>query len=431
MSDYFTGPGGSHGSADAMFRQVMRDILVSPESGSVSTGAAKVQDTTTESLGYSIELTNPLDRIVSNEKMKFDLPVAVARFVWMISGNNRLADIKFYQEKVADFSDDGIIVPGSSYGARIRYAFPGIDQLQGVIDRLKKDPNSRRAAISIYQPTDTTRDSKDVPCAFGMFFHIRNDQLHTQIVMRSNNATILLPFNVFEFSLLAEVIASECGVTMGPLRHYAASMHIYDKMKPLSVAIANEGGAKHSKPMDRMPVNPKPLEEVKRLVEFEADLRHKSEAISDHAIADWIDRIKDDFSVYWQQFAFSLLITVARRKCSDSGLDELKSAMNPELAHLVAWEVKPEQTSDDAAFSATATLLGSDNIVLFHDTKTSKSLQRNILEHEGESGEKMPTATIFKLQERYTSKLAARSDDVEISRDDFRSALKDIDDGDE
>lgn len=426
MTDYFASRGSGHADADTMFRQIMSDILQCPSTDSVRTGAAKVQNQTNESLGYSVILQNPLDRIVANEKYKLDLPVAVARFVWMISGNNRLADIKFYQEKVKDFSDDGIIVPGSSYGARIRQAYPGIDQLQGVIDRLKDDPNSRRAAISIYQPTDATRTSKDVPCAFGMFFHIRNDLLHTQIVMRSNNATVLLPFNIFEFSMLAEVVAAECGVGLGPLKHYAASMHIYEGAKAKSEQIAREGGKKLSKPMTSMPPSPTPLEEIRRLVEFEAELRHKSEAISDGSLADWIEKIQESLTLYWQQFAFTLLVTVARRKCTAVGLSELRSTMSPELSDLIDWKAEADQRTHDEAFSAAAALLNTENIVLFHNTKTGLSLQKRILAHEKAQSEQLPTATIFKLQERFTSDLAARGDDLEISAEDFSSALSKI-----
>ena len=185
-------------SSDAAFRRVLDEILKAPKVEAVETGAEKVRDSDfTEQLAYRFEVSNPRHRIVANDAYKLSLPVAVARFVWMISGNNRLADIAFYEPRVKAFTDDEIIVPGSSYGARIRQAHPGIDQLQGVIAKLRHGKSTRRAAISIYQPTDTVRESSDIPCAFGMFFHIREDRLHTQIIMRSNNATTLLPFNIF------------------------------------------------------------------------------------------------------------------------------------------------------------------------------------------------------------------------------------------
>ncbi len=429
MEKYFVENGGDQPDAHSLLQKVMSDILSAPVSAGVNTGNKKVQEDTNEGLGYSITLQNPLDRIVSNDAYELDLPVAVARFVWMISGNNRLADIKFYHKPVENFSDDGIIVPGSSYGARIRQAFPGIDQLKGVIEKLKADSNSRRAAISIYQPTDATRESKDVPCAFGMFFHIRNDALHTQIVMRSNNATLLLPFNVFEFSLLGEVIASECGVELGPLKHYAASMHVYDSAKDWAQKIAASSGSKRSRPMQAMPKDPKPLEQIRTLVEFEAELRHKSESINDETIAEWIDKVQNEFVVYWQQLAFMLMVTVARRKCTEVGLSELRAAMSSDLAKVVKWETQHNSETEEEAFTSAAAILNSDNenIVLFHTTKTSQSLNKLVLQRESETGEQLPTATVFKLQERFTHDMAARGDDVEISLEEFESAISEID----
>jgi thymidylate synthase len=428
MSGFFVENGGVQPDADHLLRKVMSDILIAPVSAGVNTGNKKVQEGTNEGLGYSITLENPLDRIVCNDSYKLDLPVAVARFVWMISGNNRLADIKFYHKPVENFSDDGIIVPGSSYGARIRQAFPGIDQLKGVIEKLTADSNSRRAAISIYQPTDSTRESKDIPCAFGMFFHVRSGALHSQIVMRSNNATLLLPFNVFEFSLLGEVIASECGVDIGPLKHYAASMHIYESAKSWAERIANGSGEKKSRPMARMPIEPKPLDQIRTLVEFEAEMRHRSESINDNTISEWIDRVQNDFVVYWQQFALLLLVTVARRKCTESGLAELRAAMSSDLANVVSWETHHTNDGKEEALTGALAILnsGNENIVLFHHTRTSQSLKDLILRREQKTGAQLPTATVFRLQDRFTQDLAARGDDVDISLEDFEAAIADL-----
>ena len=226
----------------------------------VSTGADKVSDSgTSESLACRFVIENPGHRIVSNEVHSLDLSAAAARFVWMISGNNRLADIEFHDPIVKNFTDDEIIVPGSSYGTRIRQAHPGIDQSSGAIAALREDPNSRRAAISICQPTVSTRyASKDMPCALGMFFHAREGALHTQLVMRSKNAATLLPFNLFEFSLLAEAVASECGLEMGPYSHYAASMHIHEKNRDFAEKNIRGGQKTKSSAMPKMPIKPNP-----------------------------------------------------------------------------------------------------------------------------------------------------------------------------
>ncbi|MBO6561845.1 MAG: hypothetical protein JJ959_14975 [Nisaea sp.] len=420
--------GFAENSADSGFRSVLKNILSAPSVNAVSTGADKVRYKTFEKLAFQFRIENPLHRIVANNVFTLSLPVAVARFVWMISGNNRLADIAFYEPRVASFTDDGVIVPGSSYGARIRQAHPGIDQLKGVIDRLKADPNSRRAAISIYQPTDTTRESSDIPCAFGLFFHIREEKLHTQIIMRSNNAAVLLPFNIFEFSMLAEVVAAECGVAMAPLSHYAASMHIYENAEEFTNRIVVEGGATRSDPMIPMPNNPKPLDEVLRLVQYEASMRHRSEAIDDSALQDEIDQIQEMFSPYWQQFAFLLLATVVNRNCSRYGVELLSSALDPRFAKLMRWSDATDKNAQDVSSDLPLldVLQRSDNIVMFHNTLAGTSFKQRAMSHEAKTGERLSAAELLEVQERVVSRLAARGLNAELSQADFDMHLADV-----
>jgi thymidylate synthase len=216
-------------SADDAYAGTLQDLLeegsVSQQGESLSVGSGKE---TKEILNYAVAITSPRERLVFNAKRKLNLPAAVARFVWMMAASDRLADIAFYEDKVRKFSDNGITIPGSSYGQRILNPRPGLNQLESVIDRLKKDAGSRRAAISVYQAEDAMRESSDIPCTFGLFYHVREGRLLTTTLMRSNNAFLLLPYNIFEFSLLAEVVAAELEIPLGTLTHHAISMHVYD-----------------------------------------------------------------------------------------------------------------------------------------------------------------------------------------------------------
>src|SRR4051812_4461069 len=72
------------------------------EAGATTTTPNQAQDGFREHLNYSFDLPFPLHRL----SPKLRLHVAVARFVWMMAANNRLADIAFYEPKVAHYSDD-------------------------------------------------------------------------------------------------------------------------------------------------------------------------------------------------------------------------------------------------------------------------------------------------------------------------------------
>ena len=111
----------------------------------------------------------------------------------MMAGSDRLDSISYYSEGIKHFSDDDFIVPGSNYGTRLFYARPGLDQITNVVNILKKDPTSRRAMATIFQPEDTARTSTDIPCTYGLSFLVREDKLNVTTIMRSNNAWKLLP----------------------------------------------------------------------------------------------------------------------------------------------------------------------------------------------------------------------------------------------
>src|SRR4051812_18136911 len=84
-------------------------------------------DPSRELLGYDITVENARARVINHPARPLPIVSAVARFVWMMAGNQRLADIEFYEPQVKRYSDDGLVVPGSDYGARLRHSTPGQD----------------------------------------------------------------------------------------------------------------------------------------------------------------------------------------------------------------------------------------------------------------------------------------------------------------
>src|SRR5690348_12423885 len=109
------GLGSRHPNAGEAFLGVVRHLLaVGTHVAPVNIGSDNARRSGTfEQIDYGVYVEDPIDRIVSNNVCRLNLPVAVARFVWMMSASNRLADIAFYEPKVKGFTDDGIIVPGS------------------------------------------------------------------------------------------------------------------------------------------------------------------------------------------------------------------------------------------------------------------------------------------------------------------------------
>jgi hypothetical protein len=259
-----------------------------------------------EITGFQLKLLDPLDRIALSRGFK--IVPAIARFVWMASGNERLEDIAFYEPKVQGFTDDGLIVPGSNYGKRIRAPEPGVDQLGGVVKRLRLNPDTRRAALVIWHSQDAVRDTNDLPCAFGMSFSVRGKQLIAITSMRSNNAFTLLPFNLFEFGLVSEVVAAELDLELGPALHSANSMHVFDEHRQIAEAsLASYDSLDQPRPiMEPMPRNPRPLAQIGRLAQIEARIRHDAAGLS-NAPLEQLVAADAALHPYWQSFGRVLL----------------------------------------------------------------------------------------------------------------------------
>ena len=73
------------------------------------------------------------------------------------------------------------------YGLRA-FNFNGVNQVDDyVVPLLKKSPNSRRAVVVFYTPSDGVPLKKETPGLITMAFNIRNKKLHATSVLRSND----------------------------------------------------------------------------------------------------------------------------------------------------------------------------------------------------------------------------------------------------
>lgn len=123
--------------------------------------------------------------------------------------------------------DDGVN-DRSAYGAIVfnRYGF---DQVEQVIDTLKRDPYSRRAVINFNVPNPKRFETKDEICAIALVFELRDGKLDCTGIMRSNDVWLGTPYDVVFFTELQKHIANELCVGYGKYTHIAVSLHAYEK----------------------------------------------------------------------------------------------------------------------------------------------------------------------------------------------------------
>jgi thymidylate synthase len=90
------------------------------------------------------------------------------------------------------------------------------------------DISSRRAVIQLYEPDQNFLGSPDVSCAMSLQFVCRGGSLDLTVNMRSNDAYFGFPYDVFLYTNLQELMATELGVSVGRYCHFASSFHLYE-----------------------------------------------------------------------------------------------------------------------------------------------------------------------------------------------------------
>jgi thymidylate synthase len=104
-----------------------------------------------------------------------------------------------------------------------------VNQLPIIVERLREDPDTRQAVITLWDPEfDAHGGKKDHPCTSLFNFRIRDGKLNMSTFMRSNDAIHGWTFDLIQFSMLMQSIASSLQVGVGTYSHHVGSFHIYE-----------------------------------------------------------------------------------------------------------------------------------------------------------------------------------------------------------
>lgn len=153
--------------------------------------------TTTEVLHSSVAFR--LDRpLVICPARKLSYKFAAAEALWILAGDDSVEGIAPFNKRISDFSDDGKTFFGA-YGPKV------VGQLDHVVNTLIADRASRQAVMSIWR--ENPPPTKDVPCTLILAFTIRSGVLQAFATMRSSDAWLGVPYDFFNFSMIALRVA--------------------------------------------------------------------------------------------------------------------------------------------------------------------------------------------------------------------------------
>ncbi len=179
---------------------------------------------TVEVLGASFTCQNPADSLPVGTGRGVVKALAATETLQLIGGFHDPETLVRAAPHFQNYLDPATGRQRSPYGPRL------VDQIPEAIEQLKQDPDSRRAQVTIWHPDlDSEQGLHDYPCTTSLQWFIRNDDLHMQVHMRSNDFWLGVPYDVFMFTQLQLTIADVLGIGVGAYRHSAASLHIYEK----------------------------------------------------------------------------------------------------------------------------------------------------------------------------------------------------------
>jgi thymidylate synthase len=102
-----------------------------------------------------------------------------------------------------------------------------VDQLQNLIDGIKRDPFGRRHILTAWNPGELDQMALP-PCHVLSQFYVSDDgELSCQLYQRSADMFLGVPFNIASYSLLTYMIAQVCDLTPGTFVHTIGDAHIY------------------------------------------------------------------------------------------------------------------------------------------------------------------------------------------------------------
>lgn len=220
--------------------------------------------------GALLKLSNPRARLSSTET-KGTIFSCLGELLWYLSGRNDLESIQYYLKDYGEFAETDGTIHGA-YGPRL-FGLRGLNQVENILNILSRD-DSRKAVIQLFSAEDLTQDYKDVPCTCTMQFFRRGGKLDMFVSMRSNDAFIGMPHDIFCFTMIQEIFAHASGLHVGAYSHAVGSLHLYDSNRTDAQAYLGEGWQSPTE-MPRMPLGD-PWPAVRQLVAFEEALRKGS-----------------------------------------------------------------------------------------------------------------------------------------------------------
>ena len=162
---------------------------------------------------------------------KLHLRSIIYELLWFLRGDT---NVRWLQERGVRIWDEWADERGDLgpvYGAQWR-AWPApdgrhIDQLSGVLEEIRTNPDSRRLLVSAWNVAELDAMALS-PCHAFFQFYVAEGRLSCQLYQRSADLFLGVPFNIASYALLLMMIAQQTDLQPGELVHTVGDVHLYE-----------------------------------------------------------------------------------------------------------------------------------------------------------------------------------------------------------
>jgi thymidylate synthase len=232
-----------------------------------------------ELIGVNLLISNAYANIIYHPLRKLNYRFLVAQWLTTLLGLEDRPILDKFNSHLSDYEEDGRGGRYPSYGPKLK------TQWMFIIKSIREDPETRQAVMSIWEPpikhkpecnlnqteayhaarqaladmppearaTEADREAnaqaeleleekaqlctclRDVPCTLALQFLPRGGYLHTIVTMRSSDAWLGLPYDIFNFTMLANHLAAALSqakrrrILLGTITLNLGSSHLYEE----------------------------------------------------------------------------------------------------------------------------------------------------------------------------------------------------------
>lgn len=191
-----------------------------------------------ECLNANLVISDPTKNLWKCSDKKLTMPTAYTKkeICLYLNGYN-LADLFSKASPFWDQIKNSDNTINSAYGNLIfnPSLSDNLSQFEWAYYSLSKDKDSRQAFMRYNNNQHQIFGNKDLPCTFIQIFHIRENKLHSTVIMRSNDVcsgTIhdIPSFTLFQYLMYLRLKESDYpDLELGEYVHIANSFHLYEK----------------------------------------------------------------------------------------------------------------------------------------------------------------------------------------------------------